>query len=79
MQERFDQAITAGQPERALFDQGRQVAALGAGLAVGFVILQRPGMLFAEAHGFGQPEAVERIEIRGGAGYHTVSRWRFVP
>ena len=53
--------------------------ALGTGLAVGFVVVQRPGMLFAQAHGFGQPEAVERIEIRGGAGYHTASRWRVVP
>src|SRR5690606_30281468 len=59
MSQGIDQPITTGQPQRAIFDQLGELTALRPGPAIGLVILQRPGVLFAQAHGFGQPEAVE--------------------
>ncbi len=76
---RLDEPVTVRQPERAALDQRRQIAALGTGLAVGLVVVQRPGMLFAQAHGFGQPDSVERSEIGRGADGHAASRWRVEP
>ncbi len=53
------QAVTLGQPQGAVLDPGRQVAALVAGQAIGFLIFQRAGVFLAQAHGFGQPQALQ--------------------
>ncbi|CRM08720.1 hypothetical protein [Pseudomonas sp. 44 R 15] len=55
------QAIAFGQVQRAMHDARRQVATGRAGQAVGFEIFQRACVFFAQAHGFGQPEVVQRV------------------
>jgi len=57
----FDQAVATRQPERAVLDPCLQLAAGGAGLAIGLVVLQGAGVFFAQANGLGEPEAIERV------------------
>ena len=76
--ERLDEPVTVRQPERAALDQRRQIAALGTGLAVGLVVVQRPGMLFAQAHGFRSARFGRAGEIGRGRTV-AASRWRVEP
>ena len=53
-------AIAAGQYQGAMFDACGQVAPLLPRSAVGFQVFQGPCVFFAQAHGFCQPECVQR-------------------
>ena len=57
--QRLVQPVAPGQPEGPGFDQVGRIAALLAGVAVGFAVFQRAGVLFAQAHGLGEPQTVE--------------------
>ena len=59
MFERVAQAIALGQPQGAALNACRQVTAGAAGEAIGFQILQRAGVRFAQADGFCQPEGIQ--------------------
>ena len=60
--ERGGQTIALGQMQRTLLDARGQVAPGGAGQAVGFQVFQGAGVFFTQAHGFGQPKSVQRVQ-----------------
>ena len=53
-----EQAVALGQPQGAILQACGQVAGGGAGASIGFKVVQRARVFFAQAHGFGQPEAL---------------------
>jgi len=61
MTQRVEQPVAARQPQRPMLDQVWQCPTLRTGLPVGLGVIERAGMFFPQAHGFGQPEAVEGI------------------
>src|SRR5690606_14646138 len=65
------QLVAAGRPQGAVLDAPGQLATGGDGAAVGLGVLQRAGLLLAQAHGFAQPQSVEGG--RWGAIAHSVS------
>jgi hypothetical protein len=54
-----EQAITARQPQGAGLNSLGEVAAGGAGVAIGFAVIQTLALSFAQADGLAQPELFE--------------------
>ncbi|MDT4843983.1 hypothetical protein FQZ97_779220 [compost metagenome] len=72
--QRLHLAVALGEQPGAGLDAFGEFAALCLGTAVGFAVLQRPGMFLAKANRFAQPQAMEFC-LDGGGGSHAASRW----
>ncbi|MNE99451.1 hypothetical protein D3C80_1981340 [compost metagenome] len=69
------EAVAAGEIFRADEDASLQRAAGDQGLAAGFAVLQRAGLLLAQAQRLGQPECMKiGTGFGNGGGSHTRSR-----
>ncbi|MCY1311884.1 hypothetical protein D9M70_622480 [compost metagenome] len=69
------EAVAAGQMLRAGEDAPLQRAAGDHGLAAGFAVLQRAGLLLAQTQRLGQPEGVKiGTGFGNGGSSHTLSR-----
>ncbi|MOA66051.1 hypothetical protein D3C78_1926760 [compost metagenome] len=68
-------AVALGEQQGAGLDAPGQVAALPARVAVGFAVFQWAGMLFTQAQGFAQPEALQAGGRGLGSQGHAAVRW----